>query len=378
MTEYVEISVYNKGEIIYSKIDKDDFDEVNKIKWHLQKGYVASKHGRLHRFIMKAKKGDPIIDHINNDKLDNRKSNLRFANMSQNSQNKQKKDGCTSEYIGVFFEDKNKWRCAIRINGIKKQVSFENEEHAAYYYDCLALEHYGHNTKINGIEIPEDFVEPIEKNKDLPKGVTNLPSGNYRVLLGKTHVGVFKTIEDAENAYKKANDEKQHKKKLKKIGTTIERNKEGIAIIKTSKRDEILVDDDKYFELKQYTWNINNGYFYAEINGKGTLIHRYLMKPKTTEIIDHVNHNRADNRIINLRICNESLNNHNRSKMLNTTSKFIGVSFENYSQKYRAEIKHKGKKYRLGRFKNEIEAAKAYNTKAHELYGDEANLNNID
>ncbi len=58
--------------------------------------------------------------------------------------------------------------------------------------------------------------------------------------------------------------------------------------------------------------------------------------------------------------------------------KFIGVHFENYTQKYRAEIKCNGEKYRLGRFKTENEAAIAYNKKAIELYGTNANLNNID
>ena len=71
----------------------------------------------MHRFIMNAEKGS-VIDHINCDKLDNRKSNLRIVSNSQNAQNSIKK---TDGYIGVSFDKiSNDWRCCIRINGLEK------------------------------------------------------------------------------------------------------------------------------------------------------------------------------------------------------------------------------------------------------------------
>lgn len=89
------------------------------------------------------------------------------------------------------------------------------------------------------------------------------------------------------------------------------------------------------------------------------------------------NRNRQDNRISNLRICSESLNCHNRTKCTGTSTKYYGVHFEKFSQKFRAEIKHEGVKYRIGRYKEELDAVKAYNKKALELYGVNSNLNII-
>lgn len=59
------------------------------------------------------------------------------------------------------------------------------------------------------------------------------------------------------------------------------------------------------------------------------------------------------------------------------TSKYKGLHWDIVTRKWRVEITKDGKRYKLGRFKCEIEAAKAYNTKALELYGSEAKLNEI-
>lgn len=102
-------------------------------------------------------------------------------------------------------------------------------------------------------------------------------------------------------------------------------------------------------------------------------MHRYLIK--CDEIIDHINGNRKDNRLCNLRKSNVSLNSHNKKKKENTTSKYIGVRFN--KNKYTASITKDGKCYYLGRFENEEDAAKAYNKKSVELYGEFAKLNDI-
>lgn len=68
------------------KIDLDDYDKVKKICWHITKGYVVDRNGiRLHRFVMGLEKnGGKVIDHINHDKTDNRKQNLRIVEQAQN------------------------------------------------------------------------------------------------------------------------------------------------------------------------------------------------------------------------------------------------------------------------------------------------------
>ena len=119
--------------IAYSLVDEEDFEKVNKVKWCLSNNYAFnSTYGYLQRFIMNAKKEDMLVDHINGNKLDNRKENLRFASGSQNSQNRYKKIGSSSKYIGVsYFYPTNKWRCQT----LDIVNFFDVEEHAAWWYD---------------------------------------------------------------------------------------------------------------------------------------------------------------------------------------------------------------------------------------------------
>ena len=92
------------------------------------------------------------------------------------------------------------------------------------------------------------------------------------------------------------------------------------------------------------------------------------------EFIDHINHNRLDNRIINLRNCSQQNNNKNIIKSTNvkTTSVYKGAN------KYSAQIQYNNKKIHLGLFEIESDAAVAYNQKALELFGVFANLNVVD
>lgn len=106
------------------------------------------------------------------------------------------------------------------------------------------------------------------------------------------------------------------------------------------------------------------------MNNTTVLIHRYLMNPKKDEIVDHINNNTLDNRISNLRICDYSLNSHNRR---GRSGNYIGVSKS--GKHYSANIAKKGVQYRLGTYITKIDAAKAYDIKARELYGLNANTN---
>lgn len=76
-------------------IDDEDFDRVSKNSWsYHHSGYVVrgKPQASLHRFIMEAKKGQ-IVDHINRNRLDNRKKNLRFSTTRQNQFNCIHNDG---------------------------------------------------------------------------------------------------------------------------------------------------------------------------------------------------------------------------------------------------------------------------------------------
>lgn len=78
------------------------------------------------------------------------------------------------------------------------------------------------------------------------------------------------------------------------------------------------------------------------------------------EVIDHINQNRSDNRICNLRdgTCAINQQNQQRPHCRNKSSKYLGVS--KFSGRWRAKIYNKGKYYFLGYFASEEDAAQAY------------------
>ena len=141
-----------------------------------------------------------------------------------------------------------------------------------------------------------------------------------------------------------------------------------------------IVDDFNYEWLNQWKWYVNNrGYAFRQIkrgnNTKTIMMHRLIVDAKIGQLSDHINHNGLDNRNENLRICDRFQNQHNRKPNKNTSSKYKGVSFDKKRKKWYVKIECKGKRYRLGRFDCEIEAAKAYDAKARELHGEFAYLN---
>ncbi len=85
--------------------------------------------------------------------------------------------------------------------------------------------------------------------------------------------------------------------------------------------------------------------------------------------IDHIDGNRSNNRIDNLRVATRAENNRNTSSRKLSSSKFLGVSWDRAGSKWRADIKIGGKAKYLGRFESEAEAARAYAEAAAIHYG---------
>lgn len=91
-------------------------------------------------------------------------------------------------------------------------------------------------------------------------------------------------------------------------------------------------------------------------------------------LVDHINGNRQDNRIANLRLATTSENLCNRGKPRNNTSGFKGVSWNTKFQIWQATIKFNGRNKNLGRFASREKAAEAYSKAALQYHGDFANL----
>lgn len=131
-------------------------------------------------------------------------------------------------------------------------------------------------------------------------------------------------------------------------------------IILGGKRGGVAIVDKKFYTvLNKIKWHMTeDGYAKATINGKSKYMHRFILKYTGKMVVDHINRNKLDNRESNLRLVTRYQNGQNQSKRQNSTSKYNGVYIR--KGKYCASITHNRKKVHLGTFKDEKEAAYAY------------------
>lgn len=118
----------SKGEEFW--FDLEDYDLIKNYCWYYSDGYLRTNvtigknrqiHMSLHRLVMDFPKCKEVdhIQHASKDenKFDNRKSNLRIVNKSQNQMNKHKQINNTSGNVGVYWHDRdNVWEVYIGIN----------------------------------------------------------------------------------------------------------------------------------------------------------------------------------------------------------------------------------------------------------------------
>lgn len=126
----------------YALIDAADTDFVNQWRWHLTNRYAArGAYGSkghyviyLHRTLLGLTLGDGHQgDHINRNKLDCRRANLRVLTKGDNRQNVDSYRGSSSEHRGVSWDKgRNKWEAMVRIGGqTAYREYFEDETIAA-------------------------------------------------------------------------------------------------------------------------------------------------------------------------------------------------------------------------------------------------------
>lgn len=134
-----------------------------------------------------------------------------------------------------------------------------------------------------------------------------------------------------------------------------------------------MCDEDRFEEVNNHNWWVSkkrNRYPKAFIEKKRTKMHSFLYPE--IKLIDHINRNTLDNRSCNLRETTPQGNSTNRKT---SSKKFKGVSAKPYYKKYHAKIKHNQKDFFIGSFNTPEEAARAYDKKARELFGEFAYLN---
>lgn len=118
----------------FALVDDGDVALVTEFSWSLDAtGYAISKDRarrtiRMHRVVLGLATGVPLLgDHINGDRLDNRRSNLRVVTNAQNRQNLNAYRGSSSTHRGVAKSGK-KWRAYSRLNGVLHYLGEHDDE----------------------------------------------------------------------------------------------------------------------------------------------------------------------------------------------------------------------------------------------------------
>jgi hypothetical protein len=149
----------------FALVDDEDFDFLNQYSWNITSGgYVIrydftsgkQKGFKMHNGIISSS-GNLVVDHINRDKLDNQRCNLRLVNQQQNAINVGKYSGKTSIYKGVSYKKENqKWHAQIQYKRTRFHLGyFDKEHHAAMAYDIAAKTWFGKYAYLNFISVSQ-------------------------------------------------------------------------------------------------------------------------------------------------------------------------------------------------------------------------------
>lgn len=151
----------------------------------------------------------------------------------------------------------------------------------------------------------------------------------------------------------------------------------------------LLLDDEDYERVSQYGWYIIQtkkgricGIAHWFTPSYTAMIASFIMNQPNVKY-DHIDRNPLNNQKSNLRGCSRSQNSMNSTKRSNTSSKYKGVAYYKAALKtgsplvWEAYLNRLGRRFYLGRYATEEEAARAYNAKASVVFGEFANLNKV-
>ncbi len=397
----VLVPIFNKQKHIlgYTRIDKDDeykLKGLNLIQAVSPCGYTAvlvtpfkQKLLPLSHFLTGIPPEGLIKDHINRNSFDNRKRNLRNATISQQVQNIDKKENCYSIYKGVtWLKTSRKWTARASLNSTSYHFGYSDDELTlAKAYDKFVLYYYKENARTNDVLSQEEKLEALttppsvvkRKEPQYGTGITK-PFLKYIAqwvdLNGKQKILSFEKLEDAvamrESKVQEVIDEKLHLL----VQEVIQRDENGISIIKTNKTRgksfDIKVDEKLYYRINMYNWNFRPGKNpTSTVDGKKSVKLPDLVlsiagkTPKPGETIDHIYHDHTDCRLSSLRYATKSQQCQNRRKLPGLKRKYIGV--QQAYRKFTSQIQINYKPKFIGSFNTELEAAQAYD-KAVDVY----------
>jgi hypothetical protein len=152
----------------YALVDAADYEWLNGYHWHLCGGGYAARSEKGKRILMHRQLMEPpqgmVVDHIDGNRANNCRSNLRVCTYGENQRNQRKKRGSVSEFKGVGYL-KNCRRCHAKLVFEGRTIwlgHFDDEVQAARAYDRAAVEYFGEFARLN---FPEEW--PPERRAEV-------------------------------------------------------------------------------------------------------------------------------------------------------------------------------------------------------------------
>lgn len=356
---YKNVKIINLTEGKKCLVSYEDYDLVSKLKWYCcNSGYARStingKNYLMHRFLLNPDE-NLFVDHINGNRLDNRRVNLRIVPHKINNENKNKQSNSISKYRGVTFNKRDKkFISYVQYNSNRIIIGyFNNEIEAAINRDKYLVSNNLEHIQLN---FPEKKYEYLESEFNINKS-SKKNSVYIGVQYAKKENKYYTQIQHNGKKYyfscsndpmqcaieydkfivknkilgKKLNFPENYpnydQKIIKTLCEYIDTNK--IKLIIPSSKENIIIDKEDYDKVKYYSISIDClGYVRCRCKNKIIRLHRLVMDCRDSKIfIDHIDSNKLNNSKSNLRISNNVLNPQNRSKSNKIlTSKYYGVS----------------------------------------------------
>lgn len=139
----------------------------------------------------------------------------------------------------------------------------------------------------------------------------------------------------------------------------------------TNKNEKYIFDRDDFELINNGCWYVNaNGYLTSKRNNKAVLFHRIVTNCPDNMKVDHINHNKLDNRKSNLRICTDLENSKNKGLRKDNKSGVTGVRWDKQKNKWTASIRYNNNKIYLGGYDDFAEAVKIRKEAEEKYFGE--------